>query len=68
MEKRQPSYSELGMLLGIFVGGGLATILAATTGNPVYYVFVGISLALGLSLGAAFGGRRLACKKRRELG
>ena len=60
MKDRRHSYTELGMLLGLFVGGGLATILFATTGNAVYFALVGIGLALGLALGAAFeGGRRL---------
>lgn len=59
MKRRRYSYTELGMLLGLFVGGGLATIMFATTGNAVYFALVGIGLALGLGLGAAFeGGRR----------
>jgi hypothetical protein len=29
-------------------------ILFATTGNAVYFVLVGVGLAFGLSLGAAF--------------
>ena len=53
MQARSYSYTELGMLIGLFVGGGLATILFATTGNAVYFVIVGMGLALGLSLGAA---------------
>lgn len=58
MKGRRYSYTELGMLLGLFVGGGLAIIMYATTGNVVYYALVGIGLALGLGLGAAFEGRR----------
>lgn len=58
MKQRRYSYTELGMLLGIFAGGGLATILFATTGNVVYFALVGIGLALGLGLGAAFEGSR----------
>ncbi|MEJ2208868.1 MAG: hypothetical protein P8129_07510 [Anaerolineae bacterium] len=59
MKDRRYSYTELGMLLGLFVGGGLATILFATTGKVVYFALVGMGLALGLALGAAFdGGRR----------
>jgi hypothetical protein len=56
MEERKYRYTELGMLLGIFVGGGLATILVAMTGEAAYYAIVGIGLALGLSLGAAYDG------------
>jgi hypothetical protein len=58
MKKRKYSYTELGMLLGLFVGGGLATILFTTTGKAVYFAIVGVGLALGLGLGAAFDGAR----------
>lgn len=54
MNQRKYSYAQLGMLFGLFVGGGLGTILFATTGNPVYFAIVGIGLALGLGLGAAY--------------
>ena len=64
MKKRRHSYAAVGMLLGIFGGGGLATILVATTGDAVYFAAVGIGLALGLILGAAFGGAKLARQKR----
>lgn len=56
MKSRKYRYTELGMLFGIFVGGGLATILFTMTGNATYFAIVGIGLALGLSLGAAFDG------------
>jgi hypothetical protein len=54
MNERRYSHTQLGMLLGLFGGGGLAVILFATTGNAVYFVLVGVGLAFGLSLGAAF--------------
>jgi hypothetical protein len=54
MNKRKYSYTEWGMLVGLFVGGGLATILSARTGNAFYYALAGMGLALGLGLGAAF--------------
>lgn len=56
MKGQRYSYAQLGMLLGLFVGGGLAVILIATTGNAVYFGIVGIGLALGLGLGAAGDG------------
>jgi hypothetical protein len=58
MSDRRYSYTELGMLLGIFVGTGLAVVLFATTGEATYFGIVGIGLALGLGLGAAFEGAR----------
>ena len=56
MKERRYRYTEIGMLLGLLVGGGLATILFATTGQATYFAVVGIGLALGLALGAAFDG------------
>jgi hypothetical protein len=56
MEERKHNYTEVGMLLGISVGGGLAAILFAATGRAVYFAIVGIGLALGLGLGAALDG------------
>ena len=63
MRDRKYGYSELGMLLGLFVGGGLATILFATTGKATYFAIVGIGLALGLGLGAAFDRARSSAQK-----
>ena len=56
MKDRKYRHTELGMLLGLVIGSGLATILFATTGQALYFAFVGIGLALGLALGAAFDG------------
>jgi hypothetical protein len=56
MKVKGYNYSELGMLLGTYSGGGLATILFAATGIATYFAFGGIGLALGLGLGAAFEG------------
>lgn len=58
MKGHRYSYTELGMLLGLFAGGGLAIILFATTGKATYFGIVGIGLALGLGLGAAFDGAK----------
>jgi hypothetical protein len=44
------------MLLGLFIGAGLATIMFATTGEAIYFGLVGVGLALGLGLGAALDG------------
>jgi hypothetical protein len=53
MNERDYTYTGLGMLLGIFVGGGLAAVMFAITGQAFYFSVVGIGLTLGLRLGAA---------------
>ena len=52
MESRQYTYAQLGMLFGIFVGGGLGVVLLAITGNALYIALAGAGLAIGLVLGA----------------
>lgn len=54
MSERKYRYAEIGMLFGLFVGGGLAIILFATTGNAVYFAVVGVGLAVGLILSAGY--------------
>lgn len=66
MKNRRYSYTELGMLLGLFVGGGLATILFVTTGEAVYFAMVGVGLALGLGLGAAFDGANRSANRSED--
>lgn len=66
MKARRYSYTELGMLLGLFAGGGLAVILFVTTGNAVYFAIIGIGLALGLGLGAAFDGAKRSTQRDSE--
>jgi hypothetical protein len=58
------SYTELGMLLGIFVGAGLATIMFAKTGEDVYFGLLGVGLALELGLAAAFDGSQRSSRER----
>jgi hypothetical protein len=66
MNKRRYSYTELGMLLGIFIGAGLATIMATSTGEASYYGLLGVGLALGLALGAAFDGAKRSNDQKRQ--
>jgi len=58
MKERQYGYTELGMMMGIIVGGGIATLLFVNTGDVLYFGLIGVGLALGLGLGAAFDRRR----------
>jgi CDP-diglyceride synthetase len=52
MEKRKPTYTQLGMLFGIFIGGGIGVLLFVFTQNPLYFTLVGIGLVIGLLIGA----------------
>jgi len=54
--------AELGMLLGIFVGGGVSTLLFAWTGNAMSFIAVGIGLAVGLAIGAGTDSSQVSAK------
>lgn len=62
MEKRKYTYTQLGMLFGIFIGSGLGILLFTSTGNAVYLAVAGVGAAIGLVLGAGFD-RQQASKK-----
>lgn len=53
MEKRKYSYTQLGMLFGIFIGGGIGVLLFVFTNNPIYISITGIGLVIGLLIGTA---------------
>lgn len=52
MEKRKYNYAQLGLLFGIFIGGGLGVVLFSSTGDAVYFAVIGAGAAIGLLLGA----------------
>jgi CDP-diglyceride synthetase len=52
LKKRKPTYTQLGMLFGIFIGGGIGVLLFVFTQNPLYFTVTGIGLVLGLIIGA----------------
>jgi hypothetical protein len=58
MARRTYSKTELGMLFGIFVGGGLGTVLFVSTGDPLYIALTGVGLVIGLIIGAGVDQRR----------
>jgi hypothetical protein len=62
MEKRNYTYAQLGMLFGIFIGGGLSVVLFGITGDAVYFGVAGAGTAIGLILGAGLD-RQKASKK-----
>ena len=53
MEKRKYSHTQLGMLFGIFIGGGIGILLFVFTNNPIYISATGVGLVIGLLIGAA---------------
>ena len=44
--------AAVGMMMGLFVGSGIAVVLFAITGNALSFVAAGIGVALGLLTGA----------------
>ena len=54
MEKREYSYAQLGMLFGIFIGGGVGVLLFVFTNNPLFITVTGLGLVIGLIFGAGF--------------
>jgi len=53
MEKRKYTYTQLGMLFGIFIGGGVGVLLFVFTNNPIYFTVIGLGLVIGLLIGTA---------------
>ncbi len=52
MEERTYTYTQLGMLVGTVIGGGIGVVLFAITGNAVYIAITGAGTAIGIILGA----------------
>ena len=53
MENKKYSYTQLGMLFGIFIGGAVGVLLFVFTSNPIYISAAGVGLVIGLLIGAA---------------
>jgi len=51
MEKRKYTYAQLGMLFGIFIGGGVGVWLFIFTENPIFFSVTGLGLVIGLLIG-----------------
>ena len=54
MEKPKYSYTQIGMLFGIFIGGGIGVLLFVFTNNALAFTVTGIGLVIGLIFGAGF--------------
>jgi len=53
MQKKSYTYTQLGMLFGIIIGGGIGVLLFVFTEEPLYFTITGIGLVVGLLIGAA---------------
>jgi uncharacterized membrane protein YgaE (UPF0421/DUF939 family) len=58
MSQNRVTYTQLGMLFGIFIGAGVGVILFSTTNNPVWLGAVGVGLVIGLILGTGLDRRK----------
>ena len=52
MQKNKYNYTQLGMLFGIIIGGGIGVLLFVFTMNPLFFTITGIGLVIGLLIGA----------------
>jgi hypothetical protein len=53
MKNNKYNYTQLGMLFGIFIGGGIGVLLFVFTNNPIYISVTGVGLVIGLLIGAS---------------
>jgi hypothetical protein len=58
MEKKQPSYSQLGMLFGIAIGGGIGVLLFVFSNDALFFSVTGIGLVVGMIIGAGMDRRK----------
>ena len=52
MQEKKYNYTQLGMLFGIIIGGGIGVLLFVFTQDPLYFTVTGVGLVLGLIIGA----------------
>ena len=55
------SYTELGMLFGMFIGSGIGVTAFITTNNALFHTVTGVGIILGLGTGS------LLDKRKRQL-
>lgn len=58
MNQKRVTYTQLGMLFGIFIGAGIGVVLFSTTNDPLWLGAVGVGLVIGLILGAGLDRRK----------
>ena len=52
------SYTELGMLFGMFIGSGIGITAFAITNNALFYTVPGFGIILGLGIGSLLDKRK----------
>lgn len=52
MDKRKVSRTGVGMMWGMMIGVAFGMMMFLATGNPIFFSFVGVGVALGLGVGA----------------
>ncbi len=67
MEGRKYRFSEIGMLMGLLIGGAAGAIMFIITGDVFYFVLLSSGLALGIGIGSAYDGRKDAYQQRQAI-
>jgi len=52
------TYTELGMLFGMFIGSGIGVTAFAITNNALFHTVTGVGIILGLGTGSLLDRRR----------
>ena len=52
------SYTELGMLFGMFIGSGIGITAFAITNNALFHTVMGFGIILGLGTGSLLDKRK----------
>jgi len=52
------SYTELGMLFGMFIGSGIGITACTITNNALFHTVTGLGIILGLGIGSSLDKRR----------
>jgi len=52
------SYTEIGMLFGMFIGSGIGITVCAITNNALFHIVTGFGIILGLGLGSSLDKKR----------
>jgi hypothetical protein len=58
MKERKYRYSEIGMLMGLLIGIATGAAMYIITGEVFYFGLLGVGLALGTGMGAAYEKRK----------
>jgi hypothetical protein len=52
------SYTELGMIFGMFIGSGIGVTVFASTNNTLFFTVPGFGIILGLGIGSSLDKRK----------